>query len=73
MTEENINTTENTPTFGIQDLIFTLHVYEICTQRGSFKADELSTVGAVYDRLKSFLIANEAIAEGNTSEEVTSS
>lgn len=69
MTEENINTTENTPTFGIQDLIFTLHVYEICSQRGCFKADELSTVGAVYDRLKSFLMANEAIAEGNTTEE----
>jgi len=69
MTEENIPNTENTPTFGIQDLVFTLHVYEICSQRGCFKADELSTVGSVYDRLKAFLIANEAIAEGNISDE----
>ena len=61
MTEE-INT-ETPPTFGIADLLFTLEVYEACTQRGAFKAEELSNVGAVYDRLKAFLIANEAIVE----------
>lgn len=72
MTEENINNTANAPTFGMQDLLFTLHVYEICTQRGSFKAEELSTVGAVYDRLKEFLIKNEIISLGN-SDDVESS
>jgi hypothetical protein len=61
MTEENI--TETAPSFGIEDLVFTLQVYEACTQRGAFKAEELSNVGAVYDRLKAFLIANEAIVE----------
>ena len=61
MTEETI--TETAPTFGIEDLVFTLQVYEACTQRGAFKAEELSNVGAVYDRLKAFLIANEAIVE----------
>jgi hypothetical protein len=61
MTEETI--TETAPTFGIEDLVFTLQVYEACTQRGAFKAEELSNVGAVYDRLKTFLIANEAIVE----------
>jgi len=67
MTDEN-TTTEVTdvqpdvPTFGIQDLIFTLQVYEAATQRGAFRADELSNVGAVYDKLKAFLISNGAIA-----------
>lgn len=50
------------PTFGLQDLVFTMQVYEACAQRGAFRADELSNVGAVYDRLRAFLIANNAIA-----------
>ena len=61
MTEENNNPTP--PSFGLENLVFTLQVYEACTQRGAFKAEELSNVGAVYDRLKTFLIANEAIVE----------
>jgi hypothetical protein len=61
MIEETANNTNDNPTFNLQDLVFTLSVYEICTQRGCFKADELSTVGAVYDRLQAFLIANNAI------------
>ena len=48
-------------TFGIQDLVFTMSVYEACAQRGAFRADELSNVGAVYDRLRAFLVANNAI------------
>lgn len=68
MTQELIEENKNIPAFGMEDLLFTLHVYEICSQRGSFKAEELSTVGAVYDRLKEFLIKNEAIAMGNTEE-----
>ena len=59
MTEET-NTTE-APSFGIQDLIFTLQVYEACSARGAFRADELTNVGAVYDRLRAFLIANGAV------------
>jgi hypothetical protein len=62
MTEENTEETAP-PTFGLEDLVFTLQVYEACTQRGSFRADELSNIGAVYDRLKAFLIYNEAIVE----------
>lgn len=53
--------TEEAVTFGINDLIFTLQVYEACSTRGAFRADELTNVGAVYDRLKAFLTANGAI------------
>jgi len=60
MTDE-VNTTTDTPTFGIQDLVFTMQVYEAAAQRGAFRADELTNVGAVYDRLKLFLIANGAV------------
>jgi hypothetical protein len=65
MTEENTASTDTTetPGFGIQDLIFSLQVYEACAQRGAFRADEMSNVGQVYDRLKAFLIANGAIPD----------
>jgi hypothetical protein len=62
---DNDNTNTNTEnaevTFGITDLIFTLQVYEAAAQRGAFRADELTNVGAVYDRLRAFLIANGAL------------
>lgn len=57
MSEENTAAV----TFGINDLVFTLKVYEACAQRGAFRADEMANVGAVYDRLRDFLVANGAI------------
>ena len=62
MSDDNTNIEENTPPgFGINDLLFTMQVYEAVAQRGAFRADELSNVGAVYDRLRAFLIANGAL------------
>ena len=61
MTETTENTESTNTGFGIQDLVFTLQVYEACTQRGAFRADELSNIGSVYDRLRAFLIANGAV------------
>jgi len=68
MTDElNTITTESLeqqPSFGLADLVFTLQIIEACTQRGAFRAEELSNVGAAYDRLRAFLIANKAINNG---------
>ena len=64
MTDENTTTEETaaaTPNFGISDLVFTLQLYEACSQRGAFRAEELTNVGAAYDRLRAFLISNGAI------------
>jgi hypothetical protein len=66
MTEENMNP-QDMPSFSIEDLVFTLNVYEACTQRGAFRADELSGVGAVYDRLQAFLLANNALSDTSAS------
>ena len=57
MSEDTNTPQAEAPAFGIQDLIFTLQVYEAAAQRGAFRAEELSQVGALYDRLKTFLIA----------------
>ena len=47
-----------TPGLGLADIAFLLQIVEICSQRGAFKADELTSVGTVYDKVKTFLAAN---------------
>lgn len=75
MTDELENTPTNEtaqpqqPSFGLTDLVFTLQIIEACTQRGAFKAEELSNVGAAYDRLKAFLVANNAMSNNNPNNE----
>jgi hypothetical protein len=47
-----------TPGLGLADIAFLLQIVEICSQRGAFKADELTSVGTVYDKVKAFISAN---------------
>jgi hypothetical protein len=54
-------TTENKPTLTLQDLNLIVEILETGSQRGAWKADELSTIGGVYDRISAFLnVANAA-------------
>ena len=66
MTEEK--TTEKTPAIDpdtgqpagvpqltINDMIVLKNMVEITQARGAFKADEMATVGTVYNKLKAFL------------------
>ena len=46
------------PAVTISDIAFLVQIVEIVAQRGAFKADELSSVGAVYDKVKAFIVAN---------------
>ena len=50
----------------IQDLKVAADIIGICTQRGAFRANELSAVGLLYDRLAAFLAANEPAAPETT-------
>lgn len=77
MTEEN--TTENTeteapatdapgtqagvPQLTINDMIVLKNMVEITQSRGAFKADEMTTVGNVYNKLSMFL---QAVMPQNT-------
>lgn len=47
--------TENRPGLNVQDLVNVLQVINTCTQRGAFRAEELSGVGGLYDRLSAFV------------------
>ena len=39
----------------VNDLIVIKNVFDVCSQRGAFKAEEFQTVGAVYTKLSNFL------------------
>jgi hypothetical protein len=48
------------PTITIEDLITIKNLIDVSCSRGAFKADEMSSVGQVYDKLTGFL--NSVIA-----------
>jgi hypothetical protein len=63
----------------IQDLTLCAQIIQLSAQRGAFKAEELTQVGGVFDRLVAFLEASGALQTQTTassspsSDETTSS
>ena len=57
--ENQTQTDENIPVpvevLNVQDLVDIANLIDVVTQRGAFRADELSAAGALYDKLKTFL------------------
>lgn len=46
---------QNQPVLNVSDLQQTVEIIDICTQRGAFRAEELTAVGSLYDRITDFL------------------
>ena len=70
MSEETQEVQANTPedvTLNVQDIINVVKIIDVVSGRGAVKGDELSSVGAVRDRLVAFVNAN---APQPTEEEV---
>jgi len=42
-------------TISFNDLIFIAQIIEVAASRGTFKAEELSEVGSVYDRIRQII------------------
>jgi hypothetical protein len=51
------------PSISLQDLVLVLNLIRMVAERGAIKVDEMSAVGAVYQKLFSFLKASGAISE----------
>ena len=68
--EETVESTDNV-TLTLSDLKTLQQVVEVASQRGAFKAEELSAVGQIYEKLKEFLASVEPSAEGNDTENET--
>jgi hypothetical protein len=55
--------TEQAPNLTLQDLVLVAQVIQLTSQRGAFRAEELQTVGALYDKLIAFLDSVGAITK----------
>ena len=70
MSEETQEVQANTPedvVLNVQDIINVVKIIDVVSGRGAVKGDELSSVGAVRDRLVAFVNANapQQPAEGD--------
>ena len=51
--------TEETQSLSLDDLKTIQTIIQLATKRGTWEVDELTTVGSIYEKLTSFLIAVE--------------
>lgn len=56
------NPQQPTPELTLQDLILVAQIIQLSSQRGTFKAEELENVGALYNKLIVFLTHAGAIS-----------
>lgn len=58
---DQISQSPEQPSLALADLVLLLNLIRVTSERGAIKADELSAVGEVYDKLFKFLEASGAI------------
>jgi hypothetical protein len=69
MSDDTTQTTESSveqqaapaPSLQLSDLVLALQTIQATAQRGAIRADEMSTIGGLHDRLFAFLEAQGAI------------
>ena len=54
-----MSTEQSAPDLTLNDLLAMRNIIDAVTQRGAFKANELSSVGVLYDKLNAFLEASQ--------------
>ena len=59
------------PAMNLQDLVYLINIVDVASRRGAFKGEELSAVGAVYDKVVAFLKTTGAIAEPESTDKQT--
>lgn len=69
ITNEAVEGQENpAPSLGLSELGTLLQIVDLATQRGAFRGNELSQVGAIYDKLNTFLSYIQQQQEANAEE-----
>ena len=57
------------PSLTLQDLVLVAQIIQLTSQRGAFKAEELESVGGLYNKLITFLQSTGALASAAPTEE----
>ena len=69
-TDETVETTEaQAPGLSIQDVLVLRQCVEVAAQRGAYKAEEMTTIGATYDRLTKWLEAHMPADENSDADQ----
>tara|TARA_B100000424_G_C22897796_1_gene477516 strand:- start:179 stop:475 length:297 start_codon:yes stop_codon:yes gene_type:complete len=65
---EQSNVAPTPEQLGVADLKLAASIIEVVSNRGAIKAGEMAAVGALYNKLMNFLIANGAVEVPNNKE-----
>ena len=60
---------QTNPELNLNDLLAMRNLIDVVTQRGAFKANELSSVGILYDKLNAFLEASQKAQQEQSAEQ----
>lgn len=60
-----VNKIMNNDTISMNDLVLIARIIDVAASRGAFKAEELSEVGSVYDRIAA-IVNQSQITQSNT-------
>jgi len=52
---------QSAPGLSLQDLVMVVQIIQLTSQRGAFKAEELESVGGLYNKLIAFLQSTGAL------------
>ena len=66
-TTESTTPEATAPSLALADLVLVVNLIRAASERGAIKAEEMSTVGALYEKLVAFLQASGAISPAPTS------
>jgi hypothetical protein len=58
-----MNTEQQKPTIDINDLVAVVQLIDVCSTRGAFRGEELSTVGGLRTKLTEIVKANQPAPE----------
>lgn len=58
--EEQVQETQQMPQLTLNDMAALANIINVASKRGAFNANELSSVGSVYDKLNAFVTAAQA-------------
>jgi hypothetical protein len=61
--EQQTPTPEAPPSLSLSDLVLLLNVVKVTADRGAIRAEEMSAVGAVYEKLVKFLQSSGALGQ----------
>ena len=59
---------QSAPSLTLQDLVLVAQIIQLTSQRGAFKAEELESVGGLYNKLIAFLQSTGALTPAQTEE-----